>query len=144
MVESPSARLNNYKRSRIMESYRDLIVWQKSIRLVKEVYLVSSSFPNKEVYGLTAQIQRSAVSIPSNIAEGYGRHSTPEYIRYLRVACGSLYEMQTQLEIALSLDYLEKNQYETLFEMSREIERMLSSLISKLVKNKSEGKLLCD
>jgi len=127
-----------------MKSYRELIVWQKSMRLVKEVYRASSSFPNKEVYGLTAQIQRSAVSIPSNIAEGYGRHSTPEYIRFLRVGCGSLFEMQTQLEIAYSLDYLEKSQFDALFEMSREIERMLSSLISKLVKNKSEGKSLCD
>ena len=85
-----------------------MIVWQKSMRLVKDVYHATNSFPNKEVYGLTAQIQRSAVSIPSNIAEGYGRHSTPDYIRFLRVACGSLFEMQTQLEIALSLDYLEK------------------------------------
>ncbi len=122
-----------------MKSYRELIVWQKSMRLAKEVYRVSGSFPNKELYGLTSQIQRSGVSIPSNIAEGYGRHSTSDYIRFLRVACGSLYEMQTQLEIAFSLDYLEKSQFDSLFDLSREIERMLNSLINKLVKNKSES-----
>ena len=89
-----------------MKTYRDLIVWQKSMVLVTEVYKISKEFPNDETYGLTSQIRRCAVSIPSNIAEGYGRNSTNDYIHFLRIATGSLYELQTQMEIALNLHYI--------------------------------------
>ena len=115
-----------------MKTYRDLIVWQKSIVLVTEVYKISKEFPNDETYGLTSQIRRCAVSIPSNIAEGYGRNSTNDYIHFLRIATGSLYELQTQMEIALNLHYIEKSKFNCIYELSREIERMLSSLIRKL------------
>jgi four helix bundle protein len=115
-----------------IKTYRDLLVWQKSMALVTEVYKLSKLFPDEEDYGLTSQMRRCAVSIPSNIAEGYGRNSTSDYVRFLRVASGSLYELQTQAEIALNLRYLKKSDFDKLYESSREIERMLSSLVRKL------------
>jgi len=116
----------------MIKNYRDLIVWQKSMELVTKVYLVTKTFPKEEIYGLMSQIRRSCVSIPSNIAEGYGRYSTNDYLRFLQVARGSLYELQTQLEICHNLHYLSKQTFEELFEQSREIERMLCSLIKKV------------
>lgn len=115
-----------------IKTYRDLLTWQKSLALVTEIYRVSRSFPKDEVYGLAQQMRRSAVSIPSNIAEGYGRNSTSDYVRFLHVASVSLYELQTQAEIALNLRYLKKSDFDKLYESSRKIERMLSSLIRKL------------
>jgi four helix bundle protein len=115
-----------------IKTYRDLLVWQKSMALVTEVYKLSKLFPDEETYGLTSQMRRCAVSIPSNIAEGYGRNSTSDYVRFLRVASASLYELQTQAEIALNLRYLKKSDFDKLYESSREIERMLSSLVRKL------------
>jgi len=117
-----------------IKTFRDLIVWQKAMKLVTEVYRLTKSFPANEVYGLTAQIRRCAVSIPSNIAEGYGRKATNDYVRFLRIGIGSLYELQTQIEITLNLGYLKQNVFDVLYESSREIERMLSSLIRKLEK----------
>ena len=115
-----------------IKTFRDLLVWQKSMALVTEVYRASAEFPTHERYGLSSQIRRCAVSIPSNIAEGFGRHSTTDYIRFLTIANGSLYELQTQVEIALNLGYIENNIYDTLHEQTREIERMMSSLIQSL------------
>jgi four helix bundle protein len=115
-----------------MKTYRDLFVWQKSMVLVTEIYKMSKSFPRNEIYGLSSQMRRCAVSIPSNIAEGYGRNSTSDYVRFLHIAEASLYEMQTQLEISLNLQYLKKNDFDRLYESSREIERMLSSLTKRL------------
>ena len=100
--------------------------------LVTEIYKISKGFPKNEAFGLTSQIRRSAISIPSNIAEGYGRNSTNEYLHFLRIATGSLYEFQTQLEISMNLNYLKKECFDELYESSREIERMLSSLTGKL------------
>ena len=115
-----------------MKTYKDLIVWQKSLALVTEVYRVSKLFPKDETYGLISQMRRCAVSIPSNIAEGYGRNSTSDYIRFLCIGISSLYELQTQMEISLNLQYLSKDIFDRLHDSSREIERMLSSLIKKL------------
>ena len=115
-----------------MRNYRDLIVWQKAMELVTETYNHTKSFPEEERYGLTSQLRRSSVSLPSNMAEGYGRNSTQDYIRFLRIANGSLFEMQTQLEIAQNLGFLKEESFSNLFELSREIERMLSSLIRKI------------
>ena len=123
-----------------MKTYRELLVWQKSMLLVTEIYKLSKSFPKDESYGLTSQIRRCAVSIPSNIAEGYGRNSTSDYIRFLNIAVGSLYESQTDMEIALNLQYIDRHNFDKLYESSREIERMLSSLIRKL-NNRKTGKL---
>jgi four helix bundle protein len=91
-----------------INSYRDLIVWQKSMNLVTEIYTFTQRFPAVEVYGLTNQMRRCAISIPSNIAEGYGRNSTGDYKRFLQIAVGYLFELQTQIEIAIKLNYLGK------------------------------------
>jgi four helix bundle protein len=115
-----------------VKTYRDLIVWQKSMQLVTRIYMLTRKLPKEETYSLINQIRRSCISIPSNIAEGYGRNSTNDYLRFLQIATGSLYELQTQLEICLNLKYLPKKVFEEVFEQSREIERMLSSLIRRL------------
>ncbi len=115
-----------------MKTYRDLIVWQKSMDLVLMVYEITNQFPREEVYNLTSQIRRSAVSIPRNIAEGYGRNSSGDYVRFLQIASGSLYEFQTQLEISFRLDFLIVEKFNELNYLSIEIEKMLSSLISKI------------
>ena len=120
------------EKTKQVKTYRDLVVWQKSMALVTEIYKQTKSFPKDETYGLTSQMRRCAVSIPSNMAEGYGRKSTNDYIRFLHIATGSLYELQTQMEISLNLRYLKKSDFDELYESSREIERMISSLTKKL------------
>ena len=115
-------------------SYRDLIIWQKSMDLTKLVYQITYSFPKDEIYGLTSQIRRSAVSIPSNIAEGRGRNSNKEFIRFLQISLGSLYELQTQLELAVSFNYVDN--IDIINRLSFEIEKMINSFInSKREKN---------
>ena len=109
-------------------SYRDLIVWQKAMELTKQVYQMTLSFPQDEVYGLTSQIRRCAVSIPSNIAEGRGRNSDKEFIRFLNIALGSLYELQTQLELAQAFQYLPS--ITEVDNRSIEIKKMLNALIN--------------
>lgn len=116
----------------MIKSYRDLIVWQKSMQLVTDVYRLTRDLPKEEQYGLLSQIRRSAVSIPSNIAEGYGRKSTSDYIRFLQISRGSLYELQTQIEICLNLDFLSRQDFDDIYEKSSEIERMLNGLIKKV------------
>ena len=100
--------------------------------LVTEIYQASKGFPKQEVYGLTSQIRRSAVSVPSNIAEGYGRQGLNDYIRFLNIAISSLFELQTQVEISFNLLYINEKKFNVLYELTREVERMLSSLIRKL------------
>lgn len=116
----------------MIRNYRDLVVWQKAISFVTDVYQATRQLPAEERYGLCSQIRRSAASIPSNIAEGYGRNSIQDYIRFLQIANGSLFEFQTQLEIIKNLEYITRDHFEDLFNQSREIERMLKSLINKL------------
>jgi four helix bundle protein len=115
-----------------IKSYRDLIVWQKSMKLVTEIYIATRSFPSDELYTLTNQLRRCAISIPSNIAEGYGRNSTADYKRFLQIATGSLFELQTQIEIAVNLKYLAAEKFNTLFNAAKEIEYMLIALIKKI------------
>ena len=90
-----------------MKTFRDLLIWQKAMNLVTETYKLTNSFPKEEQFGLIPQIRRCSVSIPSNIAEGYGRGTNKEYLRFLSIAIGSLFEFQTQLEIAYNLQYIE-------------------------------------
>ena len=127
----------------MVKTYRDLIVWQKAMELVTEIYVHTKSFPEDEHYGLTSQLRRCSISLPSNVAEGYGRNSTQDYIRFLRIANGSLFELQTQLEIASNLGFLTGEIFSVLFESSREIERMLSSLIKKINPRASCKMMLC-
>ncbi len=114
-----------------INSYRDLLVWQKAMDLVTEVYKLTQAFPSAEIYSLTSQIRRCAVSIPSNIAEGYGRNATGEYKRFLQIAVGSLFELQTQIEISYNLNYVSKDIFDNFFEKTKELDRMLLSLIKK-------------
>lgn len=115
-----------------MKSYRDLIVWQKSMELVTLIYKCSLGLPENEKYGLTTQIKRSAISIPSNISEGYGRNYRKDYSRFLQIARGSLFENQTQLEIAVNLNFIKVEDLKEIQELSLEVEKMLNSLIKKL------------
>lgn len=115
-----------------MSHFRKILVWQKSITLVTKIYSATSTFPKEEMFGLTSQIRRSSVSIPSNIAEGSGRESNKDFLRFLYISLGSIFEMQTQLEIAKNIIYLKEEEFNNLYEDSREIERMLASLIRKL------------
>jgi len=119
-----------------MKTYRDLIVWQKAMQMVTYIYQLTGDFPKNELYGLTSQIRRCAISIPSKIAEGYGRNSTDDYLRFLNISRASLYELQTQLEISFNLNFLVKADFEKIYEATREIERMLSSLIIKINRTK--------
>lgn len=110
--------------------YRDLIALQRSIELVSEIYLSTRSFPTNERFGLTAQIRRAAVSIPSNIAEGQGRCTTGEFRQFLGHARGSLLEVETQIFIATNWGYLNQPQARALFERVSEIGRILNGLIN--------------
>jgi four helix bundle protein len=115
-----------------IKSYRDLDVWKKSVLLVTEIYKTTANFPKEEIYGLTSQIKRSAVSVPSNIAEGRGKRSTRDFIRFLNISYGSLCELETQLIIANNLALLKTTDLETLLNASSEIARMLNGLINSL------------
>ena len=115
-----------------MESYRDLSVWQKSMDLVEEVYSLVKKLPHEEQFALSSQIRRAVVSIPSNIAEGYGRKSKKEYIRFLQIARGSKYEVETQLLICSRLGYLQKTDLSKSLDLCDEIGKMLNTLIKKL------------
>jgi four helix bundle protein len=116
----------------IVQSYRDLVVWKKSMAFVLDVYRNTQTFPKIETYGLTCQLRRAAVSIPSNIAEGQARRSTGEFKQFLGNARGSLVEVETQILIARDLGYLEQNQSETLLSATAEIGRMLNGLLAAL------------
>lgn len=115
-----------------INSYRDLLIWQKSFFLVTEIYKITSSFPKEELYGLTSQIRRASVSIPSNIAEGFGRNSTGDYKRFLQISLGSLYELQTQVEICSRLNYLSNEHYTDIQQKAFELGKMINSMISKI------------
>ncbi len=112
--------------------YQDLLVWQKSMELVKQVYILVEELPKKENYVLSDQMRRAAISIPSNIAEGSGRSSRSEYKRFLEIARGSQYELQTQLQICVMLNYFKKDDLENIFLLISEIGKMLNSIIKKL------------
>lgn len=115
-----------------IRSHRDLVVWQKGMDLVTEVYRLTQKFPDAERFGLVSQLRRASVSVPSNIAEGYGRGSTADYIRFLRGSRGSLYEIDTQLLIAARLNYIAQSDYEGILERINECGRMLAALIRTL------------
>ena len=115
-----------------IRSYRDLIAWQKAMALAKRVYGATKLFPKEEMYGLVQQIRKAVVSVPSNIAEGYGRGSRMDYVRFLHMARGSLYEVETQTLISRDLDYLTDKQSDSLLEDANECSRLLGGLIKSL------------
>ncbi len=118
-----------------IQSYRDLKAWQIGCLLVKKIYETTKVFPKDELYGLTQQIRRAAISVPSNIAEGYGRGSSKDYVRFLRNARGSLYEVETQLILAHDLNYLDKIQLDDLLNNTNECCRILHGLIKSIERN---------
>jgi four helix bundle protein len=113
------------------DSYRDLIAWQKAKRLALDIYACIRKFPKDEIYGLTSQMRRAAVSIPSNIAEGKGRYSRKEFVQFLFHARGSLLELVTQLSIAHELDYLDSSTFRHLDQTTEELGRILNGLIKR-------------
>ena len=115
-----------------VESYKDLIVWQKSMDLVESIYRISELLPSKEQFGLISQMRRAAVSIPSNIAEGYGRHSSGSYAQFLSIARGSLLELETQIELCIRLKYIQQSDSVNILNSIVEISKMLTSLITKI------------
>ena len=124
-------------RSGPVRTYRDLVVWQKAYDLSLAVYRATRGFPNDEIYGLRSQLRRAAVSIPSNIAEGYGRRTTAEYARSLNIAYGSRCELETQLSIAADLGYISQPVATKLEQQTAEVERMLTALRLALARRSS-------
>ena len=117
------------------KNYRDLEVWQKAMDLVVKCYQMTKKFPKSEIYGLTSQLQRAAVSVPANIAEGRERQYTKEFLQHLSIAYGSLAELETHLQIAERLNYIDPNQLKQLLEKTAEVGRMLNGLRRSLRKN---------
>lgn len=115
-----------------MQTFRVLFIWQKAMLLVTKTYQLTQNFPKEEIFGLTSQIRRSAISIPSNIAEGCGRQSNKDFSRFLNIGISSLFEFQTQIEIAKNIHYLNKNDFKTLHDDTRELETMIVSFSKKI------------
>lgn len=118
-------------------TYRDLDVWKKARELVKEVYLISKGFPKDEIYGLVSQMRRCAVSIPSNIAEGYGRQFKKETIQFLHIARGSLFELETQFFIAADLSFINEVELEKRIQQLDDCKRLLNGLINYFEKTEN-------
>ena len=115
-----------------IKNFRDLIAWQRAMDLAESVYRATQRFPSHEQFGMTNQLRRAAVSIPSNIAEGQGRLSTKDFLYFLSVARGSLQEVQTQVELARRLEYLQEETTMLLLEQSTEVAKLLNGLCRSL------------
>ena len=120
------------------QTYRDLVAWQKAMELVTEVYRVTQRFPKEEMYGLTAQLRRAAVSVPSNIAEGQARYSHLDFQRFLRQARGSLVEIETQLLIAVNLGFMDAKDAKPILSRAAEVGRILNGLLASIRKRTTE------
>ena len=119
----------------MITSYRELLVWQRAMQLVYQTYHVVKLLPKEEQFGLSEQMRRAAVSIPSNIAEGQARNSTREFIKFLSIAKGSNAELQTQSEICVGLGYVQQSDIQELQDCSEEVGKMLNGLLQKLTTN---------
>ena len=117
--------------------FEDLLVWQRSMALVREIYRITARFPSEERFGLTSQLRRAAVSIPSNIAEGHERETTADYIRFITIAEGSLAEARTQLRIGADLGYCSESDVRPIVAEMSEIQRMLNALRRSLHERKN-------
>jgi len=118
------------------KSYRDLILWRKAMALARQAYELTKGLPKSEAYGLLTQIRRAAVSVPSNIAEGHGRLTDSQFRHFLGNARGSLYEMQTQVELAGGLGYIEERLVREMMESGSEVARLINGLVSSLAKSR--------
>jgi four helix bundle protein len=116
----------------MLKNYKDLKVWQKAYQLCVKIYKTTIIFPKEERYGLTSQLRRAAISVPSNIAEGYGRQTTKEYIQALYIAYGSTCELETQILLAGDFEYIETDDLEEIQKDLCDVERMLKALIKSL------------
>jgi four helix bundle protein len=117
-----------------IQSYQELVVWQKAMDFVESVYRTTREFPREEIYSLTSQMRRAAVSIPSNIAEGQGRSTTRDFLHFLSIAQGSVKEVETQILIAERLDYATKQTTASLLDQTKQVGRLLSGLSNSLKK----------
>jgi four helix bundle protein len=124
----------------VVRTFRELVVWQKALDLVKEIYRVTQEFPKEEIFGLTSQLRRAAVSVPSNIAEGQGRLTEKEFRQFLGNARGSLAEVETQIIIANDLDFINDQDFKNLSAMITEVGRVLNGLISSVISEKRSHK----
>ena len=119
----------------MIQSYKDLIVWQKAMQMTEMVYSMVKKLPKEETYALSDQMRRAAVSIPSNIAEGYGRNSKKEYIQFLSIAKGSGYELETQMILTIRIGYVTEQEILPIMNLLTEIGKIINSMISKLKTN---------
>jgi four helix bundle protein len=115
-----------------INSYRNLIVWQKSVALVTDIYTLTKSFPQEEKFGIVSQLNRASVSIPSNIAEGWGRKSSKNYLQFLRISRGSLMETETLLEISKNLNYINDSEFKVISDNIEEVSKILQGLIKSI------------
>lgn len=115
-----------------IKSYKELIVWQKSFELVKEVFTLTGKFPQSELYGIVSQMRRAAVAIPSNIAEGYGRRSTKSYTQFYAIAFGSALELETQTLLSKELKLAPQENFKKVDNLLIEVCKMLNSMITKM------------
>jgi four helix bundle protein len=122
-----------------IKSHKELIVWQKSIELVEELFILTKNFPDFEIYGITSQMRRAAISIPSNIAEGYGRKSTKSYAQFYSIAYGSALELETQLIIAKKLKLAADKKFEKAEQLLVEVSKMLNSMLTKIRELNASG-----
>ena len=122
-----------------IKSYKELIVWQKSVALVEQVFFLTNLFPRSEIYGITSQMRRAAVSIPSNIAEGYGRKSTKSYAQFYSIAYGSALELETQIIIGKKLKLAQEKEFEKADSLLIEVSKMLNSMINQIRKLTTDG-----
>jgi four helix bundle protein len=122
-----------------LKSYRELTAWQKAMDLVQITYEAVRTFPREEIYGLTSQLKRAVVSVPSNIAEGQGRKSTREFLRHLSIAYGSLMEVESQILVAQRLQYLSQEVVERVLELTSELGRLVNGLSNALNSKLTEG-----
>ena len=120
-----------------METHKDLRIWQQSIEMVTSIYLMTKAFPKDELFGLVSQMRRAAVSVPSNIAEGYARGTDREKLHFLRISSGSLSEVETQLILSLNLGYVIQETYDELSERVTSVWKQLNALISSVKKKLS-------
>lgn len=115
-----------------IKSYKDLLIWQKGIQIVKEVYILCELLPRDEIFGLQSQLKRASISIPSNIAEGYGRNYTKSYKQFLVISRGSLLELETQIIIAIELNFLTIEKCEKILDLISEESKMINAFINSI------------
>ena len=116
----------------MIRDFKDLLIWQKGMMIAEQCYLITKNFPKSEIYGMTSQIRRASVSIPANIAEGYGRNSKGDYIRFLNIAKGSVNELETHLILSTRLKLCDSQTAKPIINLLQEETKMIISLIKKL------------